>query len=137
MKGTAMAGRELRVATRTRGNLVVLDLDGDIDRDAAAPLRRAYDHAVGDGAARLLLNFAGVGYINSTGIAVIVDLLGQARADGHSVLATGLSDHYRRVFMVTRLSDFIVLQPNEDSAVTDAAPQQTSPDLQATKEVPR
>ena len=78
-------------------------LTGDIDRSAEAQLEAAYTG--GD----LVLDFSGVGYINSTGIALIVGLLARARAEGAAVSARGLSDHYREIFEITRLSDFMTI----------------------------
>ena len=70
------------------------------------------------GPASLLLDFAAVDYINSTGIALIVGLLGRARADGVAVAACGLSDHYREIFEITRLSDFMSIYADEASAAS-------------------
>lgn len=107
----------LRVTVRHRGEVAILDLAGDIDRDAGEALQRGYEQAVAGGGTRLLLNFAQVGYINSTGIAVLVGLLARARKDRHPVTACAISEHYRRIFSITRLSDFIAMYPDEDSAV--------------------
>src|SRR6266511_2394095 len=126
-----MATNELAVAVRYHANVAVLDLAGDIDRDADAPLQRAYDRAVGDGATTVLLNFAGVDYINSTGIAVIVGLLARARRDRRPISAFGLDEHYRRIFTITRLSDFIGLYPDEDSAVAGRSAAASNPDVRA------
>jgi len=112
-----MAVHELNATVRRRNGVAVVDLAGDIDRAADAPLRRAYDEAAAGGAGTLLLNFGGVGYINSTGIAVIVGLLARARKERRAVAAYGLSDHYRQIFTITRLSDFVSLFPDEEAAV--------------------
>lgn len=104
------------VALRHLDSAVVLDLRGDVDADARATLDRAYTSAVEHGTARLLLNFTEVGYINSTGLAVIVGMLARARTDGVSVSGYGLSDHYREIFAITRLSDFMPIWPDEAAA---------------------
>jgi anti-anti-sigma factor len=65
------------------------------------------------GARRVTLDFGGVGYINSTGIALIVRLLAEARRDGREVHAVGLSEHYREIFRITRLSDYVILEDEE------------------------
>jgi anti-anti-sigma factor len=62
------------------------------------------------------MDFRGVDYINSTGIAVIVGVLAMARAEGREVGAFGLTDHYREVFTITRLSDFMTIYDNETAA---------------------
>ena len=61
------------------------------------------------GAASIRLDFTAVAYINSTGIALIVGLLGRARAAAVPVSACGLTDHYREIFEITRLSDFMTI----------------------------
>ena len=59
------------------------------------------------GSPHLTLDFGEVGYINSTGIALVVRLLADARRDGRGVRAVGLTPHYREIFRITRLSDFM------------------------------
>jgi anti-sigma B factor antagonist len=102
---------------RGREGVAVIDLRGQIDGGADDQLGRAYGEARELGSPRVLLNFADVEYINSTGIALIVRLLAQARKDGAPVLSAGLSDHYREIFEITRLADFMELYPDEESAV--------------------
>jgi anti-anti-sigma factor len=101
---------------RTDGDVPVIDLEGEIDGDAEAALLGAYDSAA-EGARRLVLNFGPTHYINSTGLAVIVQILARARAAGVAVHAFGLTDHYRHIFEITRLADFVALHADEPSAI--------------------
>ncbi|MFL5675412.1 MAG: STAS domain-containing protein [Chloroflexota bacterium] len=82
-------------------------LSGDLNARADETLGAAYAQVAGLGAHRVSLDFGNVGYINSTGIALVVRLLADARRDGLTVRATGLTDHYREIFRITRLSDFM------------------------------
>ncbi len=101
-----------------------LCLHGDIDVFADAALAEAYASATRDGATSLRLDFDDVGYINSTGIALIVRLLAEARRDRREVLAVGLSEHYREIFRITRLSDYLTIVETPAAAVSleEAAP---------------
>ncbi len=87
----------------------ILHLHGDIDIFADDVLAAAYAEATSRGATRLVLDFAAVGYINSTGIALIVRFLAEARRDRREVVAIGLSEHYREIFRITRLSDYLTI----------------------------
>lgn len=99
---------------RRGGDSVVVVLSGRIDRDAAGVLDAACAAASVDAPASIELDFSGVDYINSTGIALIVSVLARARAQAIAVRASGLTEHYRHVFEITRLSDFIeVVEPVE------------------------
>jgi len=86
-----------------------LAMRGDIDIAADEALAAAYVAAAQTGASRVVLDFADVDYINSTGIALIVRLLAEARRDHREVIAEGLSEHYRDIFRITRLSDYLTI----------------------------
>jgi len=103
--------------TRSLPGCAVIELRGEVDGAAASTLSTAYDAAVAaDQPPCVLLDFAQVDYINSTGIALIVSVLAKARSEGRQVVASGLSDHYRQIFAITRLSDFIQLYDDVDAA---------------------
>src|SRR5512134_601670 len=80
---------------------------GDLDNRADEKLSAAYGEVSASGSKRMTLDFHDVGYINSTGIALVVRLLAEARRDGRGVRAIGLTPHYREIFRITRLSDFM------------------------------
>ena len=87
----------------------VIHCEGDLNVRADAALEAAYAQAASLGGTQITLDFARVGYINSTGIALIVRMLTTARADGRTVRVSGLTDHYRQIFEITRLSDYMAI----------------------------
>jgi anti-anti-sigma factor len=90
-------------------------LAGQLDRTGETTLMEAYARAVADGATELDIDFGSVDYINSTGIALVVRVLAEARKDGRTVRARGLSEHYRQIFTITRLSDFMTIVDDEET----------------------
>ena len=116
-----MAVRHLEAKVRQERGVVVLDLRGEINGFAQEALDAAYSEAESNDPETILLNFEGVDYINSTGIALIVGLLAKARASHKRLLACNLSEHYVEIFNITRLSDFMSVFPDEESAVIEAS----------------
>ncbi len=116
-----MAVRHLEAQVRQERGGVVLDLRGEINGFAQETLDDAYSEAESNDPEAILLNFEGVDYINSTGIALIVGLLAKARASHKRLLACNLSEHYVEIFNITRLSDFMSVFPDEESAVIEAS----------------
>ena len=96
-------------------------LAGRIDREADAALAAAYQAAGAAGARTIRLDFGAVDYINSTGIALIVRLLAEARRDGREIVVAGLSSHYREIFRITRLSDYMTIEEDVPVAGASAA----------------
>jgi anti-sigma B factor antagonist len=116
-----MAVRHLEVGVRREPGGTVLDLKGEINGFAEGSLDAAYAEAEKDNPGTIILNFEEVDYINSTGIALIVGLLARARAAKRRLVAYGLSDHYVEIFNITRLSDFVNVFPDEESALSGVA----------------
>jgi anti-anti-sigma factor len=112
-----MAFTPLTATVRHNGQMAIIDLVGDIDGSAESILNSAYTEASANTPASVLLNFSRVGYINSTGIALIVSLLAQARKTHTPLLVSGLSEHYAEIFRITRLSDFMQVYADEASAL--------------------
>ena len=117
-----MATGHVEVRVRHLTAMAVLDLGGDITSQAQEDLGAAYDMAVEIDPSAILLNFTGVEYINSTGIALLVGILARARQEHRRVMACGLTPDYVEIFQVTRLADFMDLFDDEDGAVRDLTP---------------
>jgi anti-sigma B factor antagonist len=96
--------------TEMTGDTAVIALRGEINGMADDALAAAFQEAVTAPPQKIMLDFTAVDYINSTGIALIVGLLAKARAAHIPLAAAGLTDHYREIFTITRLSDFIDIQ---------------------------
>jgi len=107
----------LETSVRQENGTAVIELKGEIDKLSEDALNRAYAQATQMKPASVLLNFKNVEYINSTGIALIVTLMAQARKSGVKFIAAGLSDHYMEIFKITRLSDFMTIYPDEATAL--------------------
>lgn len=107
---------EFTADVRERDGIPVIAVSGDLDGKAGEPLDEAYAQATASGPAALILNFDELGFMNSSGIALVVSLLGRARQHGIEVRACGLSDHYHHVFEITRLADFMTVCADEPTA---------------------
>lgn len=103
-------------SVRQDGAMGIIRLTGTIDGLAEAALDQAYAQCAEQSARTVALDFTAVDFINSTGIALLVSLLARARRDGRPVLAWGLTDHYREIFEITRLADFLEVVADEQSA---------------------
>jgi anti-sigma B factor antagonist len=105
---------------RVNSSTSVIDLQGDVTGASENELMNAYNQASSDGARTIALNFEGLEYMNSGGIGLLVTLLVRATRQRQSILAFGLTEHYRHIFELTRLDDAISIHDNEDDAMKAA-----------------
>jgi anti-sigma B factor antagonist len=95
----------------------VIDIKGEVSAQAENVLMEAYTKATSAGARSIVLNFGGLEYMNSSGIGLLVTLLIRVKRQGQRLLAIGLTDHYRRIFSLTRLEEAIPIYDTEAEAV--------------------
>jgi anti-sigma B factor antagonist len=115
-----MARHPFEAKLRHASGKVVIDLMGEINAFAAEDMNDIYNQAEASGSIEILLNFSTVDYINSTGIALIVNMLGRARKTNRRLSLCGLSEHYVEIFKITRLTDYMDIYSDEQAAL--AAP---------------
>ncbi len=97
--------------------VVVLRYEGDIASTSKDAVLGAYE-ALPRGTTKLiLLDFTKVDYINSSGIALIIQLLIQAAHSGQTVCIYGLSAHFTKVFTMVGITKYARLFPNQAEAM--------------------
>ncbi len=97
--------------------VAVIDISGEVTSACEATLTDAYEKASTPGTDRIVLNFSGLGYMNSGGIGMLVTLLVRANRQHQKVRAFGLSDHYRQILSLTRLDEAIEVRDDEAAAI--------------------
>ncbi len=102
---------------RVNATTSIIDIQGDVSAFAEQVLMSAYDEANTPTTRTIILNFTGLEYMNSSGIGLIVTLLIRVNRQKQRLMACGLSEHYRHIFELTRLSDAIKMYDTEASAV--------------------
>ncbi len=103
-----------------KGPASILRIEGDVTSASEGDLMAAYGLAAANGATVVILDFNKLEYMNSGGIGLLVTLLVRARRGGGRLVATGLSDHYRQIFELTRLDEAIEIKDDEAGAVAAA-----------------
>ncbi len=111
-----MAGT-LDVDVRNSGTASVLDVRGDITAESEQALMDAYQQVQGKA---IVLNFSGLEYMNSSGIGLLVTMLVRANRQKQTLLAFGLTEHYKQIFELTRLDEAISIYDSEEKALAAA-----------------
>jgi anti-sigma B factor antagonist len=65
----------------------------------------------------ILLDFKAVEYLNSSGIALVIQVLIEANKSGQTVAICGLTPHFTKVFTMVGITKYASLYPDEAAAV--------------------
>ena len=97
--------------------VAVLRFEGDIASTSKEVVLGAYQ-AVPKTSKSILLDFTKVDYINSSGIALVIQLLMEATNAGQKVYAFGLSAHFTKVFTMVGITKYAGLFADEAGALS-------------------
>jgi anti-sigma B factor antagonist len=105
-----------KVTLESEGSLAVLRFQGDITSASKDAVLGAYEKASQDRAKNILLDFSKVAYLNSSGIALVIQMLMEANRSGQKVQIFGLTPHFQKVFTMVGLTKYTALHPDEVTA---------------------
>ena len=97
--------------------VTALHFTGDISsasKDTVVGAYHALDKATHP---QVLLDFKGVEYLNSSGIALVIQVLMEANKSSQSVVISGLSPHFTKVFTMVGIPKYAALYPDEAAAL--------------------
>jgi anti-anti-sigma factor len=101
----------------TRGDVMLWDIRGDITAFSEPYLNDAYQKANNQGARNILLKIEKEAYINSGGIAILLQILAQTKTNNQRVGITGASDHNAKILIMLGINKFAKLYPSVENAV--------------------
>ena len=80
------------------GVVTIMDIKGDITAFSDPFLNQAYQEATHLGNRKIILKSNKEAYINSGGIALLIQLLARIKSNNQQVVITGISDHFKKIF---------------------------------------
>ena len=86
--------------------VTLMDIKGDITAFSEPYLNEAYQKANDQGAGNILLHIDQDAYINSGGIALLIQILAQTQRNNQQIGITGISDHFKKIFKMVGITKF-------------------------------
>ena len=109
---------ELDVKERQAGDVTILDLSGEVRMgDGSIALRDSIRKLADSGKQKLLLNLAGVKYIDSTGIGELIANYTTITRQGGQLKLLNLTDRIQNLLVITKLLTVFDSYDNEAEAL--------------------
>ena len=108
----------MQIAARHLDKLTIFDISGDIDLSTSPQLRKAMLHELKElRMPRVVLNLKAVRYIDSSGVASLVEGLKASRDVGSRLVLFGLNTTVREVLQLSKLVKIFEIYENEEQAL--------------------
>jgi anti-sigma B factor antagonist len=109
---------QLNINQRQAGDVAILDLNGEVRiGDSATALRGAIRDLVSGGNKKILLNLAGVRYIDSSGIGELIANYTTVGRSGGQLKLLNLTDKVQDLLVITKLLTVFDVYENEAEAL--------------------
>jgi anti-sigma B factor antagonist len=113
----------VNISARLVDKATIFDISGDVDMANSPELRKALLHEIRDvKAPRVVLNLSAVKYIDSSGVASLVEGLKASRDMRSRLVLFGLSNSAREVLQLSRLLKVFEVYDNEEQALASETP---------------
>src|SRR5438309_8014332 len=92
----------------------VLPLEGEIDLHVSPRVERALASIIKKRPACVVVDFSGVRFIDSSGLAVLIRAMQDIQKYGGKLTLSGLNHHVRPIFEMARLDQVFLIDPGDD-----------------------
>jgi len=107
----------MQITERTEEEIPVVSITGDIDLETSPQLREFLKPKSSKKTSLLLLDFSGVNYIDSSGLATLIEYFQAVQGFKGKLALASLSPRVKNVFEIVRLEQIFSLHPDIPSAL--------------------
>lgn len=112
----------MEVEQRKTDQSVILRVSGEVEMKSSPELRRHLVALVGEKAPWIIINLEDVTYIDSSGLATIVECLQGVKKYSGRLSLIGMNDNIKDIFVMTRLDTiFEVFESEADALAAETA----------------
>lgn len=98
------------------GGMIVIKVEGDVDLSTSRELQGELRRAVGGQPPKLVVDLAGVPYMDSSGVATLVETMQLARRSETHLILASMKERVRSIFEIARLDSVFTIVDSVDSA---------------------
>jgi len=112
-----MSTQDAIKTTTPSDGVAVVSPSTDIDLSRSPDLRAALRRALDDGAKTLVVDLGDVEYMDSSGLATLVEIMRHAKSSGATMKLAALHEKVRAIFEIARLDQFFTTVPSAEGAL--------------------
>jgi anti-sigma B factor antagonist len=105
------------ITTRSKGDVIVLDIAGEIDLYNAPEIKDIINKLIEERKYNVVINLEKVSYIDSSGIGALISSLSNLKKYQGGLKIINVFASVRKVFELTKLTSFFEIFDSEDEAV--------------------
>ncbi|MEI6862914.1 MAG: STAS domain-containing protein [Candidatus Omnitrophota bacterium] len=99
--------------------LTVCHIDGEIDINSSPMIKKSFDKLISQKTPKIVINLSKVTYVDSSGLATLVELLKNMRSYNGRMRLACMSPKIKSLFEITKLEKLFEILADEETAITN------------------
>ena len=107
----------MQIDVEEKSDISIFRMAGDIDINSSPEVKKSFDRAISEKKEKIVINLKDVGYVDSSGLATLVEVLKNLRSYGGKLKLSNLSSKVMGLFEITKLDKLFDIVDEEDKAL--------------------
>ncbi len=107
----------MKISDNKQGDIMLCEVEGEINLNTSPELRRAFDGFMRKNEKKIIIDFSQVAYIDSSGLATLIELFQRLKKTGGSLRLCSVSDKVKGIFEVTKLHKLFAIYESQELAL--------------------
>lgn len=107
----------MQINSEDRSGISIFRVNGDIDINTSPEVKKSFNQTIAQKKDKVVINLKNVNYVDSSGLATLVEILKNLRAYGGKLKLTNLSAKVRGLFEITKLDKLFDISAEEEDAL--------------------
>jgi anti-sigma B factor antagonist len=108
----------MAVKIETKSGLTVCYIEGEIDINSSPDIKKVFDKVVSKKVPKIVINLERVTYVDSSGLATLVEILKNMKSYGGRMRLVNLSSKVKSLFEITKLEKLFEIMASEEEAIS-------------------
>ena len=106
----------MAVRVETKGDITICYLDGEININSSPDIKKSIDKLIAKKAPKIIVNLSKVSYVDSSGLATLVEILKNMRVYGGRLRLTNMAPKIKSLFEITKLEKLFEIMADDATA---------------------
>jgi anti-sigma B factor antagonist len=109
----------MAMKTENKNGAIVCYMEGEIDINTAPDMKKNFEKILAKKVPKMVINFSKVTYVDSSGLATLVEILKLMRTYDGKLRLSNLSPKIKSLFEITKLEKLFEIMADETQALAD------------------
>jgi anti-sigma B factor antagonist len=107
----------MHISQKQNNGVTTYEVKGDIDINSSPAIRDTFEKGVKEKFMKIIVNLGSVSYVDSSGLATLVEMLKKTRSYGGKLRLSNLAPKVKSLFEITKLEKLFEIFETEEEAI--------------------